>query len=360
MEDDIQVGVDLQAIEKESIEAVGDSIDKLVSITVTGRPTISSLYRAAREKQGRPLCLMAAEALARDVSPGDVVFISCGMPTFPWIRGEQDGPVGAATLARALLVGLAARPIILTEPLNAPLVRAALVAAGLYVSTVEDAIRFPSNAAVIEFPIDREVAQAEGRALLDSLNPKAMIAIEKPGANEHGEYHTFYGRSLSPWVAKPDAMFAEASRRGVVTIGIGDNGNEFGSAVIRDFILREVPLTDKCHCPCGGSTVPATPTDILIMAAVSNLGASGIEACLAAILKRPEVLHDGALDLRVHLACAAAGATNGSPGLLDPGTDGVPAPIYQALLVVMKHIVEASLDPTQMYRDPTWPWLIEK
>ena len=46
---------------------IGDGIDKLCSIEITGRGVIGALYTAARARQGRPLCLLAAERLVERV-----------------------------------------------------------------------------------------------------------------------------------------------------------------------------------------------------------------------------------------------------------------------------------------------------
>lgn len=341
----------------QSVSKVGESIDKLVSIEITGRGIVERLYRAAREKQGEPLCLLAARRLAEVVKLRDVVVICTGLPTYPWFSGEQDGPVGAATLARALVLAFGAKPVIVTDPVNADICRAALRGAGLYASGLEQAMRLPTTAAVIAFPIDPDEAAQAGRRLIADLNPKAFVTIERPGANEKGHYHSAGGRNFTDHCAKLDLMLEEARRMGILTIGIGDGGNEIGCAMIRDTVIEYVPKANPCHCPCGGSVVPAAQTDVFVMAAISNWGAYGIEANLATLVKRPDVLHDREIDARVHRLCADAGANNNGPGLLDVGTDAVPYPIHGALLDVMGFVVQSGADPGRLYKNPRYPWL---
>lgn len=336
---------------------VGDGIDKLCSIEITGRGVIGALYAAARERQDRPLCFLAAERLRDCVGQGDAVLIATGLPCFPWFSGEQDGPVGAATLSRALLLGLAARPVVVTEAKHADMCRGALRGAGLYAKGIEEALRLPTTAAVVPFTTRWEEAEREADALLDRARPKALIAIERPGANEHGHYHAAKGFDFTEHCAKVDVLFERAKARGILTIGIGDGGNELGCAMIRDVVIREVPYGGKCQCPCGGSVVPRFMPDVLVMAAISNWGAYGIEAALAVLLGRAEVMHGREVDYRAHSLCAAAEANNNGPGLLDLGTDAVPAHLHGNFVELLQFMVQSGLDFGRLYKEPRYPWL---
>ena len=340
-------------IPDETLESVGENIDKLISIAPV-RGLIHTICRAAKEEQGAPPALLAAKELASVIGKGDVVIIATGFPVLPHNRGEQDGPVGAATLARALVVGLGARPIIVTETINVQLVEASLAAATLYARSLDDALRLPACAAVVDFPKEVERARELGDTLLSDLKPKALIAIERAGANENGHYHNAHGKSMTPYVSKPDYMFAEARRKGILTVGIGDLGNELGSVKIKDAILDALPTARRCKCPCQGSIVPATETDVLVMAGTSNWGAWGIEACLAAILGRPDVLHNSDVNQLVHQQCALAGGNDGPRHLLIPGTDAIPLYFHRGLIQLMGYVVERSLEYEQWL---SFPWL---
>ncbi len=287
---------------------------------------------------------------------GDVVLLATGLPTYPWFAGEQDGPVGAATLARALVLGAGARPVVLTDPANAEICAAALRGAGLYVRPVEDALRLPTTAAVVAFPLEWDEAAARASAMLDRLRPAALIAIERPGANERGHYHSSGGKRLTDHCAKIDSAFAAARTRGILTIAVGDGGNEIGCAAIRDTVLRVVPHATRCACPCGGTVVPAVETDILVAAAISNWGAYGIEAAMALLLGRPEVMHGRDVDARTQELCAAAGANNDGPGLLDVGADALPGPLHGHVVDLLGTMVRNGIDFGRLYREPRYPW----
>lgn len=336
---------------------IGDGIDRLVTVEITGRGVIGDLYEAARKAHDGPLCLEAAGHLLERVRKGDVVILATGFPTYPWSTGEQDGPVGTATLARALALGIGARPVIVTDPANVDLCAAAVRGAGLNVKSVGDALRLPTTAAVAPFPLEWNEAQAAAEKILETLRPAALVAVERPGANEQRQYHSSGGKSITDHCAKIDALFETARGHGLLTIGVGDAGNEIGSAAIRDAVLRAVPHARRCGCPCGGSIVPLVRTDVLVTAAISNWGAYGIEAAIAFLLGRPEVMHARDVDARTHELCAAAGANNDGPGLLDVGADAIPGPLHGHVVELLGAIVRNGLDFGRLYREPRYPWL---
>lgn len=341
----------------QAVIQVADNLDRLITIDITARGVVDPLYRAARLAQGEPLTWLAARGLYERVQPNDVVVIATGMPVGPLQTGEQDGPIGAATLARALVLGLKANPIILTDPTNMESMSATLRSAGLFVYPPEQSLLHPTAAGLLAFPVDPVEAARASQHFLDTFKPKALITIERAGANEHGEYHAALGRSLTQWCAKVDILFEAAQAAGILTIGVGDGGNELGCGLIREAVLTAVPNGRQCKCPCGGSVVPRFVPDVLIIAAISNWGTYGVEACLSALLGRREVLHDRELDQRVHVACAAAGAHNDGPLLLDPGTDAVAAPFHGHILDLMALLVENGADQGGLYRRDKWPWL---
>ncbi|HEV2358632.1 MAG TPA: glutamate cyclase domain-containing protein [bacterium] len=336
---------------------VGESIDRLIAADGAGRGVIDELYPAARALHDGPLCLEAAARLLSRVSHGDPVVLATGFPMYPWFIGEQDGPVGAATLARALVLARGARPVIVTDPVNVDLCAAAVRGAGLYVRPLGDALGLPTTAAVLPFPLEWTEAEERTREVLETLRPAALIAVERPGANEHRHYHSAGGKSLTAHCGKIDPLFAAARAAGVLTIAVADGGNELGCAPIRETILRTVPHARRCACPCAGTVVPEVAAEVLVAAGISNWGAYGIEAAMALLLGRPEVLHDRHTDARAHDRCADAGANNDGPGLLDPGADAVPARLHGHLVDLLGQVVAGGLDLGRLYREPRYPWL---
>src|SRR5258708_2138569 len=109
-------------------EIVGDSIDRAVSMerrfgAGLPRGVTYPLYEAARTKQKKPLTWLAAKLLKDKVKPGQHGFVVTGAGTAPGLpQGETDGPPGAAAIARAIEIGLGAKPILISEARNMPAV----------------------------------------------------------------------------------------------------------------------------------------------------------------------------------------------------------------------------------------------
>lgn len=342
------------------VDKVADDIDRLITLDMNRRGVIQPLYRAAREKVGRPLVLAAAEDLAGAVDPGDVVLIATGWPDRPWVTpeiGELDGPPGAALLARSLHRTLGAVPIFLIEEELKPAMRATACAAGFAVLSPEQAVAaFESPAplhaaAVLSFPTDEARAAEEARRLIQTHHPKALVSVEKGSANEKGIIHNARGADTTACMAKVDELVKEARRAGIVSVGIGDGGNEVGMGLIADAVREYVPYGERCACPCGAGLAPALSTDLLVTAAVSNWGAYGIAACLAILGGRADAMHDEATELRTLREAADAGLIDGNTGYVDPGADGLPATVHAAIITVLRQIIANALSPIGLARE---------
>jgi D-glutamate cyclase len=96
-------------------------------------------------------------------------------------------------------------------------------------------------------------------------------------------------------------------QRGVFSVGIGDAGNEIGFGRITDAVRQIQPYGARCQCECGDGMATVTPTDVLVVAAVSNWGAYGVEASLAILLERQDLLHTTTDARRVIERCLEAG-----------------------------------------------------
>src|SRR3990172_8975640 len=280
------------------LDTIGQRVDDLVNLDVPSRNATSILYPLAREKMKRPLCMAAASLLQAKVKRGDVVLIATGFTERPSVSpaiGETDGPPGAAALARAIYRGLSAVPILLVEKQFVPSMSMIMRGAGLLALAPDEAITAVRTtddtpaAAVLDFPVDAEEAKERAKQLIGRYKPSAIIVIEKAGMNDRGVSHSM-GGNPNTIIAKADYLVLEAAKQGIPTIGVGDGGNEIGMGVIVQELRRSsIPNIAKCKCPCGGGIACATSTDVLVTACISNWGAYGIAACLAARLQRPDV-----------------------------------------------------------------------
>src|SRR6185436_16267080 len=117
------------------------------------------------------------------------------------------------------------------------------------------------------------VARDECRSLVASMAPKVVVAIERAGMTADGTYRNSLAQDFSDGRSRLDYIIAEASERGIPTIGIGDGGNEIGMGNVPDAVARFIPLGDKI--------CPVQKTDLLLPCGVSNWGAYAIAAAIA-------------------------------------------------------------------------------
>jgi hypothetical protein len=344
---------------------IGEAVDRMISVDVSARGLIRQLYDGARATlDNQPLALTAARRLAEATKPGQTVIVATGLPVRGWFSpaiSENDGPVGAATLARALYAALEAVPILICEEEQVPVLRACVRAAGLTIATL-DQIQAAKNspdavpgrgipAAIVQgFPADDKKAKEEAKRLLDT-GPSGLVSIERQGANAKGVYH--YGRGEAnkrEIMAKVEELFEQAKSRGILTIGIGDGGNELGMGRIKELVRKQVPYGEKCQCPCGIGMAPEFVPDILICATVSNWGAWGISACLAAIKGDVHVLHSPQVELDVIRACTDAGGVDGLTAYIEPLVDALPAQMCANVVDILQAIVRNGLSPPKLFR----------
>lgn len=309
------------------------------------RGTILKLYEAAREQQRHPLTYLAARGLLDKVHKGDTVIIAEGFLAPPWVpKGETDGPIGAASLARLVNIALDANPVLLTEDKSFEPLVAACEAAGVSILDFESVKKRPHAGYVEGFPYNEDEAKESAKVLIEKLQPSAIITLEKLGPNSKGVIHSVTGRDFTSFHAKVHHLIHEAKRSGILTIGIGDGGNEIGFGMIHEDVKKIIPFGDVCQCPCGSGVATVTPTDILVVAAVSNWGAYGLEASMAAILEKPELVHGVDMEKRMVERCAAAGGVDGVYGSQIPFVDGTPLEVQTSLMAMLKTMVKNFME----------------
>ena len=235
------------------VDLIAENVDRLINIDFSGYGIIRQLHEAATALYERPVTLEAAERLRKSLGDGDFFFVTSGwvMPGY-YPYGETDGPIGAATIGRALTIGLNARMVVLTEDTMVPVTTATCRAAGLNVLTEQDLLLAPRPphpknlyCIVLPFPVDNQKATLEARRLFEQYSPKALIAIEKNGPNKDGRYSMVDGSDNSDCQAKAAKLFDEAKKRGVLTIGIGDRGNEIGLGTIAEVPRKILPFGEN-------------------------------------------------------------------------------------------------------------------
>ena len=323
---------------------LGEVVDRFVTVqfctsggpsVYSDSPVVEKLYNAARSKARAPLTYAAARALAERVPAEGRVIFTTGFIVPPYLRLEGDGPIGTPSLARAIALGLKANSVVVTEPANVPPLKRMMAASGLQVAPLEQTLEVPHKASVLPFPIDEAAAKEAAERTLDEVQPSAVIAVEKPSRNAQGRYHNGMPVDVTDVAAKVDHLVDAARRRGILTIGFGDGGNEIGMANISDVI--------KATVPNGELLCAATPTDELVVAASAGWGAYGVETCLAALTQTPHALHDEEIERRLLDASAEAGILDPLSGTAEGWLDGVPPQVNYAIVRILNYLLEVRL-----------------
>lgn len=326
-------------------------LDRLATQELKNRPTQQGgtdlRYRAARDfHAGRAICGQIAGALVA-LRRGSTVVLVTGTGNPEWLpQGETDGPSGVAVLSR-VLSGLGVRSCILSEARFLPGVIASVRAAGVPVLE-EGSWRQRENAAwALEFPTGAAAAPAFIGDLLERLGPVgAGVFIEKPGPNALGVFHNSSGKPKDPdWVAHAHRLCEALAAQGIVTVGIGDGGNEIGFGPIRERLLDALPLGRVCGCPCQGGLLDATEVDWTFPVAVSNWGAYAIAVALALLVDRPQLLPSWAEVAASIAAPIAHGAFDGFTGMALPSTDAVSLEANQGLWQLMLEVLRLARAP---------------
>lgn len=327
-------------IEPAQLDLIGRHIDRLVTvearISPNSRNVIVHLYEAACAAQGGgPLSMLAARQILRHLGPGKVVFLTTGAGDPRFLpAGETDGPPGVAALALAIHAATGAVPILLTEAPFCENLAATTLAVGLGIRPTEHALDTAYTTAVLPLAHD-ESAEQQAASYLDTYQPAMVISIEKIGPNKHGFAHTSTGTPTAADRARAECLFDEAARRGIPSLGIGDNGNELGFGLIADAVAK--------HKPNGERLCTRVKTDVLVPANTSNWGAYGVEAALAALVGKPELMHSADTERRMIEACVTAHGVDGSTGRHLLQVDGMPADASCAIVTMLGCIVRNGL-----------------
>jgi hypothetical protein len=199
--------------------------------------------------------------------------------------GETDGPLGTIILASAL-EKLGVDVTLLTNHFNGEILIHAAQQLGLSGGVIvidkgDEAVIFPK--------------------LLADTGLTHIVAIEQMGSSIDGKYYNMFGTDLSHSTVHFDSLFLLAREKGIVTIGIGDGGNEIGMGKL---------YATLCEKDGYGRVSCITPTDYLIVAGISNWGAYGLVAGLSYLARR-SLLHHPEQEKELLEAVIQAGAVDG-------------------------------------------------
>lgn len=324
---------------------VEEQMDRLLNLDLGARG-VDHLYHAARERIGKPLVLAAAERLSQ-VPRRSTVIVTTGSASRGWVTpaiAENDGPAGAAVVARALSLAFDVIPVCLIEQRLIQPIGEIFRAAGLNIVSLEEAHRtsMPGGTTPVvvfrDYPEDDVEGLRQAAVVLDELKPSLVFSTERAGRNVKGIYHNARGVDYGMSRARVDHVFDEALRRGISSVAVGDGGNEIGMGLISEAVSRHVLFGKQCNCGCGAGIGAVTSTDVLVTAACSNWGCYGIVACLAGLMQNAELLHSPDQEERLLRRGVDVGLIDATNGRVEPNPDGIPLSSHQSIVELLREM----------------------
>lgn len=325
---------------------VGENLDQLMNLDPRGYGVCRILYRSSRAYTKMPLTIHAGERLLQSIGAKDTVFIITGFILSPFNQPETDGVIGSLLLARALIMASDAKPFLICPEDAKKAVINCAVSIGLQVfETAGEVMETPFSIGIISFTKEKSKAEEQAESIINSVGlPSAVISVEAPGANAEGEYHNAAGENVTALEAKSDVLFCLLRRKGVMSLAVGDLGNETGMGTIGADIRKGIPYTDRgeCRCGCGGGILAASEADCIITAATSDWGCYGLIGALAYLKKNMEIIHTGEMEKRlIETACKSGLIDMNGPGV--EGIDGFPTEMNVEIVGLMRSCVEYAL-----------------
>eukprot|EP00939_MAST-03C_sp_MAST-3C-sp1_P002667 g2667.t1 len=272
----------------------------------------------------------AAEALVS--KPKGKVLILCGFPALldEPVKQESDGPSGTLCVAKSLS-SLGYCVDILTDDCNVDVFDACFRVSSV---SKQDSSTSGNNDSGLVRLLSLPAQQHYGddvwndRVLPDYVHGvSAVVALERTGPTKDGNYCTMGGKSMNQWVAPLDRIFRMCNDANIVTVAVGDGGNELGMGGYRDIIERTIPKGSEVCCDIFA--------DILVPCSVSNWGGYGLGAAILLAHSHAAVDRTHALSILSAFPTAEeesalmdaginAGMRDGATGLLEKTVDGLP------------------------------------
>lgn len=328
-------------VEKLTLQ-LDQQLDQLISIDI-GNRGVAALSAAAHEMLGASPVGMAANTL-NELPDGSTVILTTGSVSRAWVSptiGENDGPAGAAILARALALGKNIHTVVVCEEALIPSTAAIFTAAGLTVLPFEEAQRaiVDGSLAVVtfeSFPVNDDEAHSACESFLSRYQPALLISTERVGRASDGIYYSMRGIDYGMGRARIDLLFEHAMAQGLKTVCVGDGGNEIGMGAIAETVRANVKFGDRI---CA-----TTACDVLVAAACSNWGCTAIVAALAARLNDPRVLHTPEMESRLLSRGIDVGLINAMDNVVDPNVDGIREQTHVGIVQYMHELASRQLE----------------
>ena len=295
------------------------------------------------------LLSVATELLAVLRSAQDCVNVVV-LTGFPCLRDrtpptETDGPPGAAAVARAL-VALGVHVFMPIEDHSAQVLQSCIDAECDGEADKPVVMSFPSG--------DRWNHEDDKR--LDALRASmtAALSIERAGPAADGVCRTMRALPMGTSLIAPKLNQLIRAQPGLVTVAIGDGGNELGLGSLHSSICEHVPRGAQIGC--------VVPADAALVSSVSNWGGYALShaLCLLAWCRGVALGSEGQGPLsstayldrlapdsarveRTILAANEAGAVDGITAESGGAVDGMPLTQQAAIAAELREVCLAAM-----------------
>lgn len=112
---------------------------------------------------------------------------------------------------------------------------------------------------------------------------------------------------------------------------------------IKKAVWENVKFGSKCLCPCGGGIAASDPAEVTVFSTVSNWGAYGIAAALAALKGDLSAFHNGDIERRMLRVCVLNGIADGALDVPSLSVDTIPEEADVGIVEMMRVIAQKSL-----------------
>lgn len=266
--------------------------------------------------QARALLETRRKSIA--IVTGFPVILPDGQPVL-----ENDGPLGAALVAAALLA-LGWRVTLITDTIGRDLMAAM------------DRVICTAGAAPEYLFVGAGGMNANAvRKALKRLDVSHLMAIERPGRATDGEYYNMRGQAISAHTTSLDEIFLSGPWR---TAAFADGGNEVGMGAVP--LKRIASIIDQ-----GRTIASRTTVDWLTICGVSNWGGYGLLAFLRIgapdLAKTIDRFLNVTFDQALFDAARAGGAVDGVTKVQSESVDGLPLALHHAKLNAFRELALA-------------------
>jgi hypothetical protein len=301
---------------------------------------------------------LACRSLAEMPNPSLAIITGFYIATAKPPSGETDGPLGALFLARTL-VPLGFRIVLVTDAFCRSALQAGLAATALEghvpLVTLPDAVRSQQmGPATYWDEFSRQAGPLTHLLALERVGPNHTLSSVLAQLHEEDQEeckedferevpedqrdrcYSMRGRDITAHMSPAHWLLeaAKSKQPPIVTLGIGDGGNEQGMGKIAWNVIRR-------NIPRGGLVACRVPADHLIVCGISNWGAYGLAAGVRILKEAPPdtELFDGERERALLEDMVRKGPlVDGVSGLQTATVDGLEFSRYAEALVKLARI----------------------